>query len=70
MKKLLLLLLIIPMIQCTSDKRRYKEGDVVYLKPDSTKGVITAVYKYGENCYRVTNPNWFMGKKYSEKEVY
>ncbi len=70
MKKILLLFLIALFAKCTPDKRRYKEGDTVYLKPDSTKGIVIAVYMYGENCYRVNNPNWNFSHEFSEVEVY
>jgi len=35
-------------------QNKYKEGDIVYLKPDSIKSTIISIFSYSNNSYKYT----------------
>ena len=55
---------------------KYKEGDIVYLKPDSTKAVITVTnlddytYDYGGYSKDATKPGLKIREDFMEYEIY
>ena len=71
MKLFLSLILIISLIGCGTDLTKYKEGDIVRLKPDSTLGVVSAIW-IGRN-YTVTYSDSLKVRRFlkvSEYEIF
>ena len=55
MKKILVLLTLTLFIGCIPSAplvNKYNEGDILYIKPDSTKVVVTYVYNIGKPFYK------------------
>lgn len=71
MIKVTLLFLTLTIISCKSMIPRYSEGDIAYLKPDSTKVIITRVYTNVNWVeYAVNNGTWFFNHRVHDYEVY
>lgn len=52
--KIILFVLAITLYSCEAPICKYRVGDIVYLKPDSTKAVIIATPDRIADCYTVT----------------
>lgn len=78
MKFIKILILIVILSACGErihlPKAKFKVGEVVYLKPDSTKVVVVSKYCYQpsmvEYSYYVYKPSWFTSWSYDESQIY
>jgi len=72
MKYFLLLLLLSGCGQNTNERKsKYHPGEVVYVKPDSLLGVVSAHFAYDSNYIKVTQKNGAMDERvYNDCEVF